>query len=197
MVWSAWQLRCRPRASCQRWEAARERTCFTRKGKNLNLRCGHEITIIVKGFAAAFCTVHCFFFSFFYEYVPMRESGLNSLHHDPEWDTEIGVGHLVSETVRTITVSCSFRSMFLICRTAQGSQIDRIVCCSLNFIRVKLCCLEREIVCVLTDMLTHTAMAEARHPLYWRLWLFIMSAWMWNITVRRRQEGCVSYTESI
>jgi len=61
---------------------------FHEKGKNHNLRCGHEITIIVKGFVAAFflffifCAVRCFFFC--YEYVPLRESGLNSLHRDPE-----------------------------------------------------------------------------------------------------------------
>jgi hypothetical protein len=99
--------------------SSQRKDMFHEKGKNHNLRCGHEITIIVKGFAAAFfCTVHCFFF-FCYEYVPLRESGLNSLHHDPEYDTKIGVGHLVSEAVRTITLSCSFRSVFHVCSTVQ------------------------------------------------------------------------------
>lgn len=39
----------------------------------------------------------------------------------------------------------------------------------LNLMGVKLWYLEREIVRILTDMLTHTATAEACHSLYWRL----------------------------
>jgi hypothetical protein len=35
-------------------ESSQRKDMFHEKGKNHNLRCGHEITIIVKGFAAAF-----------------------------------------------------------------------------------------------------------------------------------------------